>query len=230
LAENVKGEVMLRGSFTAYIKELEAEVTAMGQMVISSLNRSIEALKTRNIEEAKKVVADDALINDKRWHIEEKCINLIARQQPVATDLREMIAMLSIITDLERMGDHAEGIAKIVIMVGNEPLVKPLTDIPKMAEIAAGMLQKSLDAFIKRDAQAARAICVDDDKVDKLHEQVYHDLLKYMIEDPTTITRATYLIWASHNIERIADRVTNICERIVYLSGGKMTEIKVSSY
>jgi phosphate transport system protein len=221
---------MLRESFAAYIKDLEAEVTAMGQMVIAALNRSMEALKSRNLEDAQKIIADDMLINNKRWQIEEKCINLIARQQPVATDLREMIAILNIITDLERMGDHAEGIAKIVIMLGKEPLVKPLIDIPVMAEVASGMLQRSLEAFIKRDGQAAKAICGEDDKVDQLHDKVYHDLLKCMIEDPTTVTRATYLIWASHNVERIADRVTNICERIVYLGCGKMSEIKVSSY
>jgi phosphate transport system protein len=221
---------MTRESFAAYIKDLEAEVMAMGQMVITALNRSIEALKARDIEEAKKIVADDLLINNKRWHIEEQCINLIARQQPVATDLREIIAVLNIITDLERMGDHAEGIAKIVIMLGTEPLVKPLTHLPKMAEIASGMLQKSLEAFIKRDGNAAQAICNEDDKVDSLNEQVSHDLVKCMIDDPATITRATYLIWAGHNIERIADRVTNICERIVYLTSGSMHKLNVSKY
>jgi phosphate transport system protein len=212
------------------MKELEAEMMAMGQMVIAALNRSIEALKTRNVEEARKIVDDDVLINNKRWNIEEKCINLIARQQPVATDLREIIAILNCITDLERMGDHAEGIAKIVIMLGKEPLVKPLANIPKMAEVATDMLQKSLEAFIRRDGEAAKAICDDDDKVDKFHDQVYHELLNCMIEDPTTIARATYLIWASHNIERIADRVTNICERIVYLTSGSMHKLNVSKY
>ena len=221
---------MSRESFAAYIKDLEAEVTAMGQMVIAATNRSVDAMKSRNIEDAKKIVADDKIINDKRWLIEDKCINLIARQQPVATDLREIIAILNIITDLERMGDHAEGVAKIVIMLGNEPLVKPLTILPKMASIATDMLQRSLEALVNRDGKAARAICDDDDKVDKLHEQVYHDLLQCMIEDPTTITRATYLIWAAHNIERIADRVTNICERIIFLTAGRMQEINVSRY
>lgn len=221
---------MSRESFAAYIKDLEAEVTAMGQMVIAATNRAVEALKTRNIDDAKKIVADDKIINDKRWQIEDKCINLIARQQPVATDLREIIAILNIITDLERMGDHAEGVAKIVIMLGNEPLVKPLTILPKMAAIATDMLQRSLDAFVKRDGSAAKAICDDDDNVDKLHEQVYGDLLKCMIEDPATITRATYLIWAAHNVERIADRVTNICERIIFLTSGSMHDIHVSRY
>ena len=221
---------MSRESFAAHIKDLEAEVIAMGQMVIAATSRAVDALKMRNIEEAKKIVADDAIINDKRWQIEDKCINLIARQQPVATDLREIIAVLNIITDLERMGDHAEGVAKIVIMLGNEPLVKPLIILPKMAEIAVDMLQRSLDAFVKRDGKAAKAICNDDDKVDKLHEQVYGELLKCMIEDPKTITRATYLIWAAHNVERIADRVTNICERIIFLTSGSMHDIHISRY
>ena len=155
---------------------------------------------------------------------------LIALQQPVASDLREIISVLNIITELERMGDYAEGIAKIVLMIGNEPLVKPLIDIPRMCDKAIDMLQRSIDAFLRSDAAAAKAICAEDDEVDVLNDQVYHELLCYMIEDPRTISRATSLIWASHNLERIADRVTNICERIVFLAGGTMKDFKVSSY
>jgi phosphate transport system protein len=220
----------MREAFRENIKELERELIDMGEMVIRAVNRSLEALKSRNKNEAKKIIGHDLLINKKRWDIEEKCINLIATQQPVATDLREIIALLNIITDLERMGDHAEGIAKIVIMLGDEPLVKPLIDIPRMADKAAGMIKKSIEAFVKRDAKAARAICDEDDEVDGLYDQVYRELLTFMIEDPTTITRATYLMWAAHNLERIADRVTNICERIVFLATGTMEEISVSKY
>ena len=221
---------MIRKGFAEHIKELEKEVTALGEMVIAAINRSIEALKARNIAQSKQIIKDDALINKKRWDIEEKCINLIATQQPVASDLREIVAVLCVVSQLERMGDYAEGIGKIVILYGDEPPVKPLVDIPRMAEKAVSMLARSLDAFIKRDAQAALAICNEDDEVDLLHEQVYRELLSYMIEDPKTITRATYLIWVSHNLERIADRVTNICERIIFLVTGTMTEVNISRY
>ncbi|MCK4384880.1 MAG: phosphate signaling complex protein PhoU [candidate division Zixibacteria bacterium] len=221
---------MVREAFRENIKELERELIDMGEMVIRAVNRSIEALKSRNKDEAKRIISDDLLINKKRWDIEEKCINLIATQQPVATDLREIIALLSIITDLERMGDHAEGIAKIVIMLGDKPLVKPLIDIPRMADKTTDMIKRSLEAFVKRNAKTARAICDEDDEVDRLYDQVYRELLLFMIEDPTTITRATYLMWTTHNLERIADRVTNICERIVFLVTGTMEEISVSKY
>ncbi len=221
---------MLREGFAEHIRQLEKDITGMSQMVITAINCSIEALKARNVDQARRIIDDDALINQKRWDIEERCIYLIATQQPVASDLREIIAVLSIATELERMGDYAEGIGKIVILYGNEPPVKPLVDIPRMAQKAVSMLQRSLDAFMKRDAQAAKAICNEDDEVDLLHEQVYRELLSYMIEDPKTITRATYLIWAAHNLERIADRVTNICERIIFLVTGTMTEVNVSRY
>ena len=221
---------MVRESFSKYIKELEKEVTEMGEMVIVAITRSVEALKTLNVNEARRIITDDTLINRRRWDIEEKCINLIATQQPVASDLREILAILCIVTDLERMGDYAEGIGKIVVMHGSEPLVKPLVDIPRMAEKAVSMLKKSLDAFLRRDAQAAMAINSEDDEVDLLYEQVYRVLLNYMIEDPRTITRATYLIWVAHNLERFADHITNICERIVFLVTGTMSEVKVSRY
>jgi len=221
---------MIRESFSGRMRELEKEVVNMGDMVIAATSRSVEALKARNIDDAMKIIADDLLINKKRWDIEERCIKLIALQQPVASDLREIIAVLNIITDLERMGDYAEGIAKIVVMLGTEPLVKPLVDIPRMEEKATSMLKRSLDAFVKRDAEAAKAICNEDDDVDMLYDQVYRELLTYMIGDPKTISRATPLIWAAHNLERIADRVTNICERIVFLVTGSMQEINVSRY
>ena len=221
---------MARETFRENIKTLEQELISTGDMVSKAISRSVIALKESDVEEAKKIIADDRLINKKRWDIEEKCIRLFATQQPVATDLRELIAVLNIITDLERMGDHAEGIAKIVLMHEGRPLVKPLVNIPKMAEKAIDMLKRSLEAFVIRDDKMARVICNEDDEVDLVYENIYRSLLSIMIEDPKTITRATYLIWAAHNLERIADRVTNICERIVYLVTGKMEEINVSNY
>jgi phosphate transport system protein len=221
---------MLREAFKENMKELERELVGMGEMVTKAISRSVEALRSRNMDEAQRIISDDILINKKRWDIEEKCINLIATQQPVATDLREIIALLNISTDLERMGDHAEGIARIVILIGDEPLVKPLIDIPRMAEKTTDMVKRSLRAFVNQDAKTARMICKEDDAVDELYDQVYRELLTYMIEDPKTITRATYLIWVAHNLERIADRVTNICERIVFLVTGSMEEVGVSKY
>jgi phosphate transport system protein len=225
-----KDVLMTRERFIKHIKELEKQVTEMGEMVITAINSSIEALKVLDVDQAEQIIADDVKINKKRWDIEEQCINLIATQQPVASDLREIIAVLSIVTNLERMGDHAEGISKIVLMHGKEGLVKPLVDIPLMAEKTIDMLRKSLDAFLRRDAQAAKAICSEDDNVDLLYDQVYRVLLAYMLENPKTITRATYLIWTAHNLERIADRVTNICERIVFLVEGTAPELNVSRY
>lgn len=221
---------MTRDRFVKHIKELEKDIVGMSEMVVAATRRSVDALKDRNMEDAKKIIADDVTINKRRWEIEDKCVNMIALQQPVASDLREIISILNIITELERMGDYAEGIAKIVLMIGNEPLVKPLIDIPRMADKAIDMLKRSIDAFLRRDAAAAKAICAEDDEVDVLNDQVYRELLCFMIEDPRTISRATPLIWASHNLERIADRVTNICERIVFLAGGSMKDFKVSSY
>jgi phosphate transport system protein len=221
---------MPRKTFRDNMKALEKEIISQGEMVNIALYRSVEALRDLDVVKAEKIIEDDRLINRKRWDIEEQCINLLATQQPVATDLRELIAVLSISTDLERMGDHAEGIAKIAIMHGDNPLIKPLGDIPRMAEKASDMLTRSIDAFINRDAETAKGICEEDDEVDALYDQTYRELLSFMTEDPTIITRATYLLWAAHNLERIADRVTNICERIVFLITGSMDEINVSNY
>ncbi|MGB3346404.1 MAG: phosphate signaling complex protein PhoU [Candidatus Humimicrobiia bacterium] len=221
---------MVREVFQEKLKELEKEVIEMGKMVITAINRSIEALKSRDLDEAKNIINDDLLINKRRWDIEEECISLISTQQPVATDLRALITILNIITELERMGDHAEGIARVVIMYGDKPLIKPLIDIPRMAEKVTGMIKRSLDALVNRDETTARKICDEDDEIDNLHEQVYRELLTFMLEDPKKITGSTYLTWVSRHLERIADRVTNICERIIYLVTGKMEEIEVSKY
>ena len=148
----------------------------------------------------------------------------------MASDLRIIAAVLNIITDLERMGDHAEGIAKIAIMIGDEPPLKPLVDVPRMEELSRSMLRRSMDAFVARDAEAAKAIGAEDDVIDNLYEQIYRELLTFMMADPGTINRATHLLWVAHNLERIADRVTNICERVIFLVTGRMDEINVSKY
>jgi phosphate transport system protein len=221
---------MPREGFHKRIKELERDVLDMGETVIDAIDQSVAALKDLNANQARQVIANDTQVDKKRWELEDRCVDLIATQQPVASDLREIIATLSIVRDLERIGDYAEGIGKIVLMHGDEPLVKPLTYLPAMAEKAVGMLRRSLEAFVNRDAKAARAICDEDDDVDRLYDQSYHDLLHRMIENPSVVTRATYLIWAAHNVERIADRATNISESVVYLVTGTPMELNVSKY
>jgi len=220
----------IRAAFHKKLREIQNDVLAMGSMVEKAISRSIEALKERDFDKAHEIITEDLKINKKRFNIEEKCVQLIATQQPMASDLRDIICVLNIITEIERIGDHAEGIAKIVVMIGDEPLLKPLIDIPRMAEKANDMLHRSLDALINHDADAAKRVVGEDDEVDNLYDQVFRELLTFMAEDPKTITRATRLIWVAHNLERSADRVTNICERVVYMVTGKMEELGASKY
>jgi phosphate transport system protein len=221
---------MPRNVFDRHLAEIQEEMLVMADMVETAIQRSLEALKSRDVELARQVIADDVKINQKRYDDEERCLELIATQQPLASDLRTIVAVLHMIVDLERMGDHAEGIAKIAVILGDEPPLKPYVDLPRMADIASEMLRESLEAFKHRDAEQARAIIDRDDEVDALYDQVYRELLTYMIGDPRTIERATHLIWVAHNLERIADRVTNICERVVFLVTGRMEELNVSKY
>ncbi len=216
--------------FEKKLKQLEHDVLSLGDMVERAIYRSVEALKGRDLAAARQIIADDLKINEKRHNIEQKCIELLATQQPVANDLRVIIAILNIIVDLERMADHAEGIAKVVLMIGYERRLKPLVDIPRMADKAREMLREALSAFTRRDVEAAKRICAEDDEVDHLHDQVYRELLTFILEDSRTITRATRLLWVAHNLERIADRVTNICERVVFMVTGEMIEIGSSKY
>lgn len=219
-----------RTAFHKRLKAIQDDVLGMGSMVEKAIERSIEALKSRDLDLAQQIIKDDQKINRKRFEIEENCVALIATQQPMAGDLRIIVGVLNIISELERIGDHAEGIAKIVLMIGDEPPLKPLIDIPRMAEKMEEMLRRSLDAFISHDADAARQIATEDDNVDNLYTQVFRELLTFMAKDPKTITRATRLIWVAHNLERSADRVTNICERVVFTVTGKMEEIGASRY
>jgi len=219
-----------RTAFHKKLREIQDDILAMGSMVGKAVLRSIEALKNRDMQLAQQIIADDRKINQKRFEIEEKCVELIATQQPMASDLRIILAVLNIIAEVERIGDYAEGIAKIAVMIGNEPPLKPLIDIPRMADQTVDMLRRSLDAFVNRDAEAAKKISTEDDTIDHLYDQVFRELLVFMAEDPKTITRATRLIWVAHNLERAADRITNICERVVYVVTGKMEEIGASRY
>ena len=215
---------MVRADFDRNLKLLQEELLLLGGLVEKAIVDAIEALKTRDIELSHKVVSQDDIIDQKTNQIEEKAIDLIATQQPIAIDLRTLMSVIHISVELERMGDYAEGIGKIGVMMGNDPPVKPLVDIPKMATKSSDMLKRSLDALVKRDPALARQVCEDDDEVDNLYDQIYKDLIALMIDDPTTIQRATYLMWVAHDLERIADRATNIAERVIFLVTGQLVK------
>jgi len=221
---------MTRTAFERQLTEIQDDMLVLATMAEAAIELSIDALKNRDVELARQIIADDLKINEKRYNTEEKCLELVATQQPLASDLRTIVAVLHIIVDLERIADHAEGNAKLALMLADEPPLKPYIDIPRMAQKGIEMLRASLEAFKDRDTERARAICEMDDEVDALYEQVYHELLTYMIQDPQSIQRATYLIWVAHNLERIADRVTNICERVVFMVTGHVQELNVSKY
>jgi phosphate transport system protein len=213
-----------RSNFHRELERLQDEVLVLGSMVEKATLRAVDALRERDIGAAHVIESEDVLVNRKRFEIEEAALLLIATQQPMASDLRRLAAIVHIVTDLERMGDYAAGIAHICIQIADEPLIKPLIDIPRMAEIASSMLRRALDAFIARDVAAAETIAQEDDQVDALYQQVYRELLMLMLTNPRTIDQATHLLWVAHNLERVADRVQNICERVVFVATGRMTE------
>jgi phosphate transport system protein len=213
-----------RTNFHRELQRLQDEVPVLGSMVEKATLRAIDALRDRDLPAAHAIEAEDTLLNHKRFEIEESALLLMATQQPMASDLRRLAAIVHIVTDLERKGDYAAGIARICIQIGDEPLIKPLIDIPRMAEKAASMLRRSLDALVDQDVAAAEAIAHEDDEVDALYQQVYRELLTIMLANPRTIDQATHLLWVAHNLERVADRVQNICERVVFVSTGRMQE------
>ena len=213
---------MVRADFDRNLKLLQEELLLLGGLVEKAIMDSIQALKNRDIELSHKIVSQDDIIDTKTNQIEEKAIDLIATQQPIAIDLRTLMSVIHISVELERMGDYAEGIGKIGIMMGDEPPVKPLVDIPRMADKASTMLKLSLDALVRRDPILAQQVCESDDEVDNLYDLIYRDLIDLMVSDPTTTQRATYLMWVAHDLERIADRATNIAERVIFLVTGQL--------
>ena len=217
---------MIRKTFEHEIQQVKDEVLLLGSMVEHAIITSVEVLKKRDIKGAAKIIEDDREINKKRFDIEKQLMILIATQQPMAHDLRLLASTMEIISELERMGDYAKGIANINIRMGEEPLLKPLIDIPRMAKIGTDMLHRSLTAFVNEDVEAAKKIPIEDDEVDALYNQIYRELMMFIIQDPKTIERANWLLWVAHNLERFADRVTNICERTVFIATGEMAEIK----
>ncbi|OGN90663.1 MAG: phosphate transport system regulatory protein PhoU [Chloroflexi bacterium RBG_13_48_17] len=220
----------MSAGFRKGFKEIQDKVLVMGDMVAKGINKSIEALKARDLKLAHKIIADDTKVDDMRFGIEDKCIELMGMQKLTVADRRSIVAVLSVSTELERIGDYAEGIAKIVVMIGDEPPLKPLIDIPRMAELTIEMIDKSLKSFVTRDVELARHVVTMDNVVDGLYDQVFRELLTFMMVDPKTINRATRLIWVAHNLERAADRVTNICERVVFTVTGKMEGLEISKY
>jgi phosphate transport system protein len=218
---------MPRETFERELQRLQDETLVLGSMVENAITDSVEILKRRDVQGARRLIAGDRRVNEKRFAIEADALTLIATQQPMAGDLRMLAAILDIASELERIGDYAKGIAKINLMIGDDPFVKPLLDIPVMAAKAREMLHRALDAFVQRDVDLARAVPTEDDDVDALYNQVYRELLTYILADPRCIDQANFLLWVAHNLERAADRVTNICERVIFTVTGKMEELDV---
>ncbi|MEJ2733591.1 MAG: phosphate signaling complex protein PhoU [Anaerolineae bacterium] len=216
---------MVRRVFQEQINELLEDLIEMGQMVADSIDRAIQALAKQDVDLAQQVIDFDDEINAVQHDIDEKCLVLIATQQPMASDLRAILAVSNIAAELERIGDYSEGIARLAIKLAGQPLLKPLIDIPRMAEEGRRMLMGSLEAFARQDPETAAQIGKADDIVDALYDQVYRELLVFMMQDPRTITQATYLIWIAHNLERIADRTTNIAERVIFMDSGKIVDL-----
>ncbi len=214
-----------RALFDRELTDLRDNILSLGGMVETAIERAVRALREQDEDLARQVMAGDEEINTRRYDIEEQCVRLIATQQPAAGDLRAIVAAIHIVTELERMGDYASGIAELAIRLADQPHLKPLIDVPRMAEIDGAMIRASLEAYFRRDPDLALETAKRDVEIDGLYDQVYRELLTYMLSDPRTITRATYLLWVAHKLERIADRVTNICERVIFMCTGKMEEL-----
>ena len=210
------------------IRQLLDEILVLGSMVEQALLKSVDALKRQDQILGQRIYDGDLRINNKRFDIENEAMVLIATQQPMARDLRILASVLDVATELERIGDYAKGIANICIIMGQEAPIKPLVDIPYMAQLTTDMLHRALTAFVAADERTAQQIPLEDDLIDGLYNQVFRELITFMISDPSTIDRANYLLWVAHNLERAADRVINICERTIYIATGKMKEFKIS--
>jgi phosphate transport system protein len=217
---------MVRTTFEHEIQHLKDEILILGSLVEQALLEAVETLKKRDLPGSEKIISGDQVINDKRFELENRVMIVIATQQPMARDLRVLASILEVISELERMGDYAKGIAVINQRMGDQALLKPLIDLPRMAWKGADMLHRALAAFVSEDAEAARQIPAEDDEIDGLYEQIYRELMTYILSDARNIERANWLLWAAHNLERFADRVTNICERTEFIVTGEYRETK----
>ena len=220
---------MPREKFEHDLRRLQDEILGLGAMAESAVSESVQALKLQDFAKARSIIEGDRVINERRYAIENEALTLIATQQPMAKDLRTLAAILEIASELERIADYAKGIANIALMIGSDALIKPLVDLPRMASKANDMLHRSLAAFLSQDVESARAIPKEDAEVDSLYEQIYRELITYIMADPKAIDQATRLTWVAHNLERVADRVGNICERIVFSITGRGEELDVQT-
>lgn len=218
---------MSRRTFHQHLDRLEEDILALGETVEEALSQSVEALLNRDRSKSEQIIAGDRAINQKCLSIESDALTLIATQQPLAGDLRTIFTAVEIANELERIADYAKGIAKVNLMMGPEPLLEPCVHLPVMASKVRDMLQASLEAFVNQDAERARSIPEQDHQVDELHNRVYRELLSLITSDPNTTDRATFLLWVVHNLERVGDRATNICERVVYNVTGEIVELDV---
>lgn len=216
-----------RAEYERQLYLMRVDIRSLGELSIQAVERSIRALRQRNIELAEQVIREDRRINDLCLTLEERALLLIARQQPLATDLRIVAAAMFIVGELERIGDYAAGAARLVILAGENAPVKPLVDIPRMAELTTSMLNSALDAFVDLDIDASQRIRTQDDEVDALNSRIRGELLAIMREDPDTVDQATQLLWIAHNLERIGDRVANICERTAFVVTGNPRALMV---
>ena len=219
---------MPRDTLDRQIHHIQDEVLLLGSMVEQAMLNSVDALKRRDIQVAHQIYHDDQIVNEKRFAIENAILILIATQQPIAHDLRSLAAMLEVITELERMGDYAKGIAKVNMRLSSGNITPPIRDLDTMANLSVGMLHRALGAFVNEDASTASMIPLEDDQVDHLYVKVYHALVESMLADPKTIEDANLYMWVAHNLERMADRVTNICERTVFIASGELLELEPS--
>jgi len=215
----------MRSQFENQLKNLNVKLLKMGEMVQDIIEVSVQALAKQDLETAKMVYKMDDKIDELELEIENDCMKLLALQNPLARDLRVIGTIMKIITDLERMGDHAVNIAKVTLKIGNEPLIKPLIDIPMMAKLSEAMVSKSLDAFMKKDIKLAEEVAHDDEEVDEIYEDIYTELIDMMIQNPEIINQATNLLFIGRYLERIADHATNIGERVIYMVTGQRVEI-----
>jgi phosphate transport system protein len=218
---------MPRNTFEIQMSALKKQTLDLGLEAGGSIAEGLEALRTRDQALARSIIQHDAEINRSRYEIEEAVYALIATQQPLAGDLRELVSILLIAIELERIADHSKNLAEIVIHMGDQPLLKPLIDIPRMADLTQEMLRQALEAFSRNDPDLALAAIRLDDDVDELYKQVFRELMTFVVEDPRTVSRAMSLLFAAHNLERSADRVTNIGERVIYAATGQLEELNV---
>lgn len=216
---------MVRQSFDEELYSLHHDLIRMGSVVEKQIDDCITALTRQDETLALKIIDDDDIVDKMEMEIEEKCVKLIARQQPLAIDLRRIFTTIKIVTDLERIADHAVDIAKVTLRLKDEKYIKPLIDIPRMAEIVQGMIKDSLDAYIKLDNNMAELVCKRDDEIDAIYKQVFRELLIVMMEKPSTITQATQFLFVCKFLERIADHTTNICEWTVYMVTGELKDL-----